>query len=233
MTILVIETSTERGIVACVNGDHQLFSIELPFGLLNSQFLLPELDRGLKSSGIVLTDLTHVVVGIGPGSYTGIRVGVIVAKTLAFSLKIPLIGICSLDSFLPDCEGEFATVIDAKIGGVYLQKGCLKNGQVFPLLERQVVSLAEAAILLNLETELIVTPNATSLALKLATHAPESHWRWLECYPSAIRMAALGLEKYHFGDYSITGHLDLLYMRKTQAEIELELKHQKHSPQSQ
>lgn len=223
MTILIIETSTERGIVACVKGDHQLFSVELPFGLLNSKFLLPELDRGLKSAGIVLSELTHVVVGIGPGSYTGIRVGVIVAKALAFALNIPLIGICTLESFLPDCEGEFAAVIDAKIGGVYLQKGSLKNGQVSTLLTRQVASLAEAAILLK-ETRLIVTPNAASLASKLAVHAPESHWRWLERYPSAIRMAALGLEKYHSGDYSSTGHLELLYMRKTQAEIELELK---------
>lgn len=223
MTILVIETSTERGVVACVSGDRQLFSVELPFGLLNSKFLLPELDRGLKSAGIVLSELTHVVVGIGPGSYTGIRVGVIVAKTLAFALEIPLIGICTLDSFLPDCEGEFATVIDAKIGGVYLQKGCFMKGQVSLLLERQVVSLAEAAILLK-GVGLIVTPNAASLASKLAAHLSDSHWRWLECYPSVIQMAALGLEKYRAGDYSTTGHLELLYMRKTQAEMERELK---------
>ena len=223
MITLIIDTSTERGIVACVKDNAILFSNQLPFGLLNSQFLLPELHKALKTAKIDVKQLSHIVVGIGPGSYTGMRVGVIVAKTLSFSLHIPLIGVCSLDGFLPDCDGEFATVIDAKIGGVYLQKGCLKEGIIYPLIERCILPLQEATDLLK-DTTLIVTPNATSLVTKFAAQLPQGNWIWQECYPNPLQLATIGMEKYRQGEYTTSGHLDLLYMRKTQAEIEMDKK---------
>ena len=225
MKLLVLDTSTERGIVACVEGQKNLFSIELPYGLLNSQHLIPELARGLSSIGLNSNQLSGVVVGIGPGSYTGIRVGVTVAKTLSFACNIPLIGVCTLETFIPTNEGVFAVVIDAKIGGVYLQIGKYEKGLVTPLYPRSICSLAEALIILK-DSRLIVTPNAQTLRPKLEALCSNVQWDWEECYPSPMQMAFLGSEKLLKGecpsefDISDTTHLDLLYMRKTQAEIE-------------
>jgi len=218
MKLLVLDTSTERGIVACLEDNRILFSVKLPFGLQNSQHLLPEIERGFKEIGLRTAQLDGIVVGIGPGSYTGIRVGAIVAKTIAFACQLPIVGICTLETFLPPSDGVFATVIDARIGGVYLQINKLESGKVLTLQPRVVCSLAEAALLLQ-ECPLLVTPNTQSLRPKLEAVASDAHWQWEERYPSAQHMAALGVKKLKEQE-GIDSHLDLLYMRKTQAELE-------------
>jgi tRNA threonylcarbamoyl adenosine modification protein YeaZ len=64
-----------------------------------------------------------IAIGTGPGSYTGVRVGVAMAKALAFGWKIPLLPFCSLQAFLPSQTGPFAVLIDARMGGCYCLKG--------------------------------------------------------------------------------------------------------------
>jgi tRNA threonylcarbamoyl adenosine modification protein YeaZ len=218
---LVLEVSTERGIVAAFDHDNCLFQEQLPYGIQNSHFLLPELQKKINDR-FKLANLSYIAVGVGPGSYTGIRVGAAIAKTLAFVFQIPLIGICTLDTFVPDEEGVFAVVIDAKIGGAYLQIGCLKNGRVEPVRGPQACSLAEAAELLeNIPT--IVTPNAGQIRTKLEKIKPENHWNWQESYPRAERLLLIAQNKMKEGAFSTDCQLELLYMRKTQAEIERDL----------
>jgi len=231
MKILIIDTSTERGIIACVEDGAPLFSMELPFGLLNSQFLLPGLDEALKKANVNVKPLDFIIAGVGPGSYTGIRVGATAAKTLSFAMKIPLVGVCSLQGFIPTVPGKFAAVIDAKIGGIYFQKGELSppKGVVIWDSEPQIVPLEEAAKLLS-QTPKILTPNAILLRPKLEQFLPNAPWTWEENYPSPSQLAILGLDKFNTGEYSTDGHLELLYMRKTQAEIERDLKHRSDSP---
>src|SRR5262249_52696695 len=130
MPLLIIETSTEQGCAAIVANGKVTFLAQIPTGLQNSTYLLPEIQRGLQLLDMDPQQLHSIAVGIGPGSYTGIRVGAIVAKTLSFALKKPLIGICSLKCFTPTLEGYFAVLIDAKIGGVYVLKGLKKGSSI-------------------------------------------------------------------------------------------------------
>ncbi len=105
MLTLLIETSTERGLIALFDETTALFQVDLPFGYNNSKYLLPMLKQELKESSHTLDQIALVAVGIGPGSYTGIRIGATVAKTLSFAQKLPLIGICSLEGFIPNRDG--------------------------------------------------------------------------------------------------------------------------------
>lgn len=219
MPALFLDTATERGFVAIAERDQILFSAQLPFGLQNSQFLLPEINKGIKDSGLVISDLSFIAVGVGPGSYTGIRVGATVAKTLAFACNIPLIGVCTLNVFIPEKDGFFAALIDAKIGGVYLQKGNMQQGSVQYVSTPMICSLMDAGDLLK-DIEIIVTPNAAQIRSRLEGVCKNCRWIWQERDPSIKQMGAVAWEKFGKKEFSADGHIDLLYLRKTQAELE-------------
>lgn len=89
MISLLIETCTERGVIAFFKGTDLIYERELPYGYQNSQHLLPEIQQTFQKLALSPQQLQFITVGRGPGSYTGIRIGVMVAKTLAYALKIP------------------------------------------------------------------------------------------------------------------------------------------------
>jgi tRNA threonylcarbamoyladenosine biosynthesis protein TsaB len=219
MRILILDTSTERGIAAFLENEQLLDEKELPFGLQNAQLLLPELQQRILKLKWQWSSLDLIGVAVGPGSYTGIRIGSMVAKTLSFACKIPLVGICTLDGFIPKHDGVFAAVIDAKIGGVYLQISRMRNGIVTPLFAPQICPLAKAVELLK-ECPILVSPNSAQLEAKFSALSYGCQWSWEEHYPSPVRLSAVAIENWKKGGGSIDGKLELLYMRKTQAEIE-------------
>jgi tRNA threonylcarbamoyladenosine biosynthesis protein TsaB len=219
MLTLLIETSTERGIVAILEHTTVLYNAELPFGYNNSKFLLPMLEQGLKHANLSLSQIALIAVGIGPGSYTGIRIGVVVAKTVAFARKLPLVGVCSLEGFIPKCDGPFAAVIDAKIGGLYLLKGNKRGDCVEYHSQPEVCELEKAGEHLS-DVKVLVTPCANRIKPLLETCYPEGRWEWQEREPCAEQLAKAVLNKFNRGEASYDAHLDILYLRKTQAEIE-------------
>lgn len=210
MISLIIETSTEKGAAALFKDGKEAARIDLPVGMQNSQHLIPELEKLLQGTGVNLKDLSFIGVGIGPGSYTGMRVGAMVAKTLSYALKIPLVGVTSLEAFLPE---KGAAVIDAKIGGVYV---LMEEG------EPQVLPLPEAARVLGDVTHL-ATPTIEPLRTKLES-GNTKQWTWEEWKPNLSRLNLSAQAKFKAGDYSQDGQLTLLYLRKTQAEIERDQK---------
>lgn len=216
---LILDTSTERGIIAVVDGEKPLFDIQLPFGLQSSHFLLPELEAQLGKRQLSTADLDYIACGTGPGSYTGIRVAATVAKAIAFVHRIPLVGVGTMEAFVSGAPGPFAVVIDAKMGGVYLQLGEVSGNRG----EALVRPLTEAAALLK-EVDLLLTPHSAMLRPKLEALCPGKAWEWREMYPSAEAIARSALAKLERGDYLPDGFadssLELQYLRKTQAEIE-------------
>lgn len=219
MTFLVIETSTERGCVALFKENILIYHCKLPFGLQNSKSLFPEIVKAFTNLSLNPADLKWIAVGVGPGSYTGIRVGAMTAKTFAFALNIPLIGICSLSGFVPDFDGSFASVIDAKIGGVYLQCGNVSQGVVSWLSEPSLCSLENAVEILK-DIKTLISPNYGLLKQKFESLVKNSNWNWVESDPFPTAMAKIARHKYDRGEFSSDQQLNLLYLRKTQAEIE-------------
>lgn len=209
MLSLLMDTSTERGCLAFFEGQKAVFEGDLPYGLNSSKYLLPEIERGFKILGKKPQDLQYISVGIGPGSYTGIRVGVMVAKTLVFALKKKLVTFCSLEAFLPSEEKSFAVILDAKIGGAYVMKG--KNIQIFPL--------SELGAYLN-DVDILISPNIKPIRQRIEDLYPHRPWIWEETKPNISHLSLLTAEKFARGEYSDGRALDILYLRKTQAEIE-------------
>jgi tRNA threonylcarbamoyladenosine biosynthesis protein TsaB len=220
MRFLLIETCTERGVIAYGNQNEILFTRELPFGPSQSKYLMPYLTEALHSFGFP-PSLDAIGVGIGPGSYTGIRLGVSVAQALAYSWKIPLVGVSSLEGFVPSVScRQYAAILDARIGGAYFQKGRIDEEGVLHKSAPQVASLEEIGPFLEDATHL-VTPFAKSLQAKLKQCYPESNWIWEESSPSVPALLQSIEQAYREGK-TITppDQLNLLYLRQTEAERE-------------
>jgi tRNA threonylcarbamoyl adenosine modification protein YeaZ len=115
MTIsLVIDTATDRTIVGLVDGEKVLFE----------KFAQGATDHGRAVSELVAEALLNnpaprqVVVGMGPGPFTGLRVGLSFAQTFALAREIPLIGVCSLDAIAIE-QDSYTVAIDARRKEIY------------------------------------------------------------------------------------------------------------------
>ncbi|MFV0593571.1 MAG: tRNA (adenosine(37)-N6)-threonylcarbamoyltransferase complex dimerization subunit type 1 TsaB [Draconibacterium sp.] len=97
-TILNIETSTEVCSVSLTKDGKSIFLKENTEGLSHSQLLTVFIEELFKSAGFNKKELDAVAVSKGPGSYTGLRIGVSVAKGLCYGLNIPLIGVGSINA---------------------------------------------------------------------------------------------------------------------------------------
>lgn len=193
--------------VAIVEGEEILFHVDLPFGYQHSRHLVPQIDLGLRRINRTLQQIEAIAVGIGPGSFTGLRVGAMTAKALSFAASVPLVGVCTLHTFIPSSEGDYASLIDAKMGGAYASF----NGS-----EPEILPLELLGERLDCR---IVTPSAAQLKPKLEHLYPEKAWIWEEASPNPVRMADVAKKKISRGEYTVDGHLQLIYLGKTQTEI--------------
>jgi tRNA threonylcarbamoyl adenosine modification protein YeaZ len=219
MLTLIIETSTERGLIAILGEDELLFLHEFPFGHNSSSYLLPAVQAGFTKLKIQAQDLDQIVCGQGPGSYTGIRIGAICAKTLAYACNIPLIGVSSLKGFIPDHDAIFSAIIDAKIGGFYVQNGIRLDGKCLSWTAPQMCTYAEVSEV-NAASQVLITPSSAQLRAKLLQAIPTLKSELIEKHPSWEALYSAALKEIAAGNVSYDAHLELLYLRKTQAEIE-------------
>jgi tRNA threonylcarbamoyladenosine biosynthesis protein TsaB len=122
---LLLDTSSSDAIIALSNQGH-LLQFTPPSSSKISSTLPSHIQKLLQESETPLNQLSYIAVGIGPGSFLGTRIGVMVAKSLSYGLKIPLISFCSLQAYQAIYPGEFHVISDAKSKGAYLLKG-IKN----------------------------------------------------------------------------------------------------------
>jgi len=88
--ILFIDTSSNQEITVALKINDKNIKLTSPVDKMRAQKVLPLIDKILSSCQVKITDLTHIEVNPGPGSFTGLRVGIAVANALSFSLKIPV-----------------------------------------------------------------------------------------------------------------------------------------------
>lgn len=122
-------------------------------------------------------------------------------------------------TFLPIEEGIFAAVIDARIGGAYVLIGQHTGQHTEYLSKPSLVPIQEVGEALK-ATPKLVSPCPARLRKRLQDAYPHMTWQWEESGPSPTQMAILVQRYYERGQYSLDGQLELLYLRKTQAEIE-------------
>lgn len=141
---LALHTSLGAGEV-CLLRDHKpLDSLFWDKQGSHSEWLTFKVAELLEHNKLKPADLKHIFCGVGPGSFTGIRVGVSFSRALAYSLSCPVSSLNTLDLLAATCdqkEGQLLSCIDAQKNCVFLSTYRLKNGIVFPEKKDFTVSI--------------------------------------------------------------------------------------------
>jgi tRNA threonylcarbamoyladenosine biosynthesis protein TsaB len=124
--LLAFDTATPLVTVALHDGDDVVWEDVSELPLKHGEQLAPLIERALRDTRLVRQDLTAIGVGVGPGPFTGLRVGLVTARTLGFVLDVPVYGLCTLDVLAVQAAdtgavtGDFVVATDARRKEVYL-----------------------------------------------------------------------------------------------------------------
>ena len=119
MNILFLSSSTTNLVVAIIINGKIVYQAVNKYNQDMSSYIMVILDEAFKEAGIKPQNLNKIMVTNGPGSFTGIRIGLSLAKTMAFSLNIPVIPISTLEMIASGSNKRVIALIDARRGYVY------------------------------------------------------------------------------------------------------------------
>lgn len=151
MKILAIDTSNYPLGVAVTDGDKVVAEYITNLKRNHSLRIMPAIETAMKEAEMQPSDLTKIVVAEGPGSYTGVRIGVTIAKTMAWTLGIPLSGVSSLEVLAMAGRyfaGTIAPIFDARRGQVYTGLYRFENGNITAVESDRLVMMDEWASML-------------------------------------------------------------------------------------
>lgn len=146
MNILAVDSSAVT--VSCSVADEEK---TLAYGLLNeglthSQTLMRLIDKTLSESSLRMADIDCIAISAGPGSFTGVRIGIATVKGIAFAKDIPCIGVSTLEAIAygaSELEGYIAAVMDARREQVYTATFRVHGGRVERITEDRAISIAQ------------------------------------------------------------------------------------------
>ncbi len=192
MKLLAFDTSSQALSVALTEDDTLLGKIDLNIKKNHSLTLMPAIDFLMTNAGLQPEDLDRIAVAQGPGSYTGLRIAVTTAKTLASTLNIDLVGVSSLAAIAAnvDVAGKVVPLIDARRQNVYA--GIYENG--LSVSQEQHIELDKLMETLKTEETLIFTGELANFRELIAQTLPQA--KFVENaerrLPNAYQIARLG-----------------------------------------
>lgn len=146
MKILAIDTSNQTLAVGIMDGQQVLGQIQTTINKNHSVTLMPAVELLTQKVGFKSKDFERIVVAQGPGSYTGLRIGVTAAKTLANTLKIELVGVSSLKVIAANCIGQKGWIVplfNARRKNVYAGAYEWQAGKFVNVLPDQYLALSD------------------------------------------------------------------------------------------
>lgn len=233
MLILAFETSAKAGSVALLQEDKLLAESYMNTGLTHSQTVMAMAEALLKSCGFAPGDVDAVAVAAGPGSFTGIRIGVAAAKGFAWGGEKPCYGVSTLEAMalqLGIHRGYVLPVMDARRDQVYNALFHVEGGTAQRLREDRAISLAELKEdIKNLSEPVFLVGDGSVLcynALKDAVQElvlPPEH----RMHQRAAGVALAARQMIARGEKGDGGALTPNYLRLSQAERERLAREQK------
>jgi tRNA threonylcarbamoyladenosine biosynthesis protein TsaB len=216
MRVLAVETSTLAGGVALLDDDRLVAECLVDVRITHSERLLATVDRALVDAGWTPRDLDGLAVAIGPGSFTGLRIGLSTIKGLAVALSLPVAAVPTLDALaaaLPFAGLPVCPVLEARKGEVYASLYRWKGAEMRREWDYLALTPAEVAGRLA-EPVIVLGDGAAAIDSPYAEMAP-AHRR----LPSPGSVAWLGAQRLRAGDTVAVADLVPLYLRPSEAEL--------------
>jgi len=224
--ILALETATMCGSVALVAENRCVAEFSLQTGETHSRRLLAAVDWLMREAAVEWPDIDAVAVSLGPGSFTGLRIGLATAKGLAMAADTKIIGVGTLDGLAAQCSAAdilICPVLDARKKEVYCGfYRCDKHGMPRLQGECQVISpealcerINEPVLLLGDGVE-VYGPLFQERLAGLLREVPPGIY-----FPRAANIGLLASGKWLAGDFVAPATVEPIYIRASEAELHL------------
>ncbi len=209
MKILTIDTASKNAIVAITENEEKIIELNNEEEKTHSQKLMPMIEEAFQKTKLSLDDIKLIVCCLGPGSFTGVRIGIATAKAFADSKSIPVVGVNSLEAlaYSLEKEGNICALIDTGHENAYVGYYKIKKDE-----NGNLQTIQEDLTFLNLTDE------------KLKEIQKQYEIVSRQNSGLGITIAKIGYTKYKNGKSGDSSILSPVYLRKSQAELALEEK---------
>lgn len=229
MKILALDSSGLVASVALLEDDTMVAEYTTNFKLTHSQTLLPMLDELKQRVQLELESIDAIAVAMGPGSFTGLRIGAATAKGLGLALKKPLIPIPSVDGLaynLFGAKGIICPIMDARRNQVYTGLYCFEDGEFIVKKEQCAVAMQDILDeLKNQDEKVTFLGDGVKVHKRLIQEVLGNQAIFAPAHVNKQRGAAIGAlgELYMLKGKAVTAdEFEPEYLRKSQAERERE-----------
>ncbi len=221
MRILAVDTSAVCAAVAVTDDEKILSESQTNTGLTHSRTLMPMIDSTLKNAGIPLSSIDLFACSVGPGSFTGIRIGVAAIKGLCSGTKKKCLPVSTLEALAYNLLGRSCTavcVMDARCNQVYTASFRIDGDTVTRLTEDEAIKIDELGERLPQYENVIFVGDGAKICHKALGYAiaPPS-----ELYQKGSSVALCALRNYGEDGVVKGSELQPVYLRLPQAEREL------------
>ena len=215
MKILCIDTSSKLCSVAILENTTLINKLELDNGLTHSETLMPLIKDLLEKSNLSLKDINLLVSDIGPGSFTGIRIGVATCKAFSDSINIPCVGISSLEvlAYNSKNDGIICSTIDCKNDNCYFA--------LYELVDENYTVLEEPCAKTVTEVLDILNTKYSGKQINFVGDGIPSYST--NCYLNVESLGIAGYKKFISNNH-VSEDILPLYLKKPQAQRQLEEK---------
>jgi len=230
MLVLGIETSTPCPSVTIGSEQGIIGSCLVSRGASHGEFILPAVEFLMAQANIGYRNLSAIAVGMGPGLFTGMRIGMATAKTLAQALSVPIVGVPSLDLLAFEVRHShklICPVIDAKRDEVFFAFYRHVPGGIARTSNGYMVGSAEKLVaeLQGSGEEVLLVGNGALLYRGILDEADKVEFGSIaNAFPSATCLVELALPRLFREDFDRLFDLEPLYMRHSDAKINWEAK---------
>lgn len=228
MIVLSVDSSSTTATVAIASEDKILGEISLNDKREHSVILMELIELLLDKCNLTIDDIDGFAISEGPGSFTGLRIGMATIKGLAFGTNKPCISISTLDTLaynVINFNGLICPIMDALRGNVYTNLYKNNNGNLQSVFEASCISIEELTELLKEKDEPVIFLGDGLIKHKeyLTNNLEKVTFATLNSnYPKASSLAELAIKKLKNEELQDINKIVPVYLRKSQAEREYE-----------